>query len=73
MLKKILDEKIKEHSVRGDDLMIESVKVELDNDAEIEMILPMLGGEEEHGDYRFLLKQLKKRNPKAYKKIVNFD
>ena len=73
MLKKILDEKIKEHSVRSDDYVLESVSLDLDNDAEIEMILPMLGAEEEHGEYRFLLKQLKKRNPKAYKKIVNFD
>ena len=56
--------------------MLESKKnvVELDNDPEIEMVLPMFGaGEHEYGDYRFILKQLKKRNPKAFKKIVNLD
>lgn len=77
MLKQILDQKIKEHnSLQDNEVVLESKKtvVELDNDPEIEMVLPMFGADEsEHGDYRFILKQLKKRNPKAFKKIVNLD
>ena len=77
MLKQILNEKIKEQdSLQSAAAVLESKKsiVELDNDPEIEMVLPMFGaGEEEFGDYRFILKQLKKRNPKAFKKIVNLD
>jgi hypothetical protein len=45
-----------------------------DTDPEIEMILPMLAkNDDEHGDYRFMLKQLKRRNPKAFKKIVSYE
>lgn len=77
MLKQILDQKIKEQErLQSDDVVLESkgAVVELDNDPEIEMILPMFGANDsEHADYRFILKQLKKRNPKAFKKIVNFD
>lgn len=76
MLKQILNEKIKEQdSLQAAGAVLESKKVSVDvDDPEIEMVLPMFGAaEEEHGDYRFILKQLKKRNPKAFKKIVNFD
>ena len=72
MLKQILNEKIKEHSTQT---VIESKKttVSLDRDPEIEMALPMLADEDEHDDYRVILGQLKKRNSKAFKKIINFD
>ncbi len=72
MLKQILSEKIKEQSTQT---VIESKKTitSIERDPEIEMILPMIADEGEHEDYRVLLGQLKKRNLKAFKKIVNFD
>lgn len=77
MLKQILNEKIKQQEcLQDDEIVLESKKnsISMGIDPEIEMVLPMLGADEsEHSDYRFLLSQLKKRNPKAFKKIVNFD
>lgn len=75
MLKQILHDKIKEQNdVHSHETVIESKKTSgLEIDPEIEMVLPLLAGEEEYGDYRFLLGQLKKRNSKAFKKIVNLD
>lgn len=77
MLKQILDEKIKQiNDVHPVDAMLESkgLSLALDNDPEIEMVLPIIAkGEEEYDDYRFILKQLKKRNNVAFKKIVNLD
>lgn len=71
MLKQILTNKLKEQDTP---VVIESpVAIENDNESEIDMILPLLGDEHEHGEYRFLLKQLKKRNPTAYKKIISLD
>ena len=75
MLKQILNEKIKEqNSLLSPEIVIESKKTNItDLDPEIEMVLPMIADESEHDDYRFILAQLKKRNSKAFKKIVNMD
>ena len=76
MLKQILQTRIKEKQLQDDQTVIESngTSVTSDIDPEVEMILPMMAsGEHEYSDYRFLLKQLKKRNPKAFQKIINLD
>ena len=75
MLKQILQQKIKEKE-HSDKTVIESTDTSItsDIDPDIELVLPMMAdGEHEYSDYRFLLKQLKKRNPKAFQKIVNLD
>jgi hypothetical protein len=74
MLKKILDEKIKEQE-SASSVVTESKRpaIAIDNDPEIEMVLPMIAKEDEYSDYRIILSQLKKRNSKAFKRIVNFD
>jgi len=74
MLKQILDEKIKEQAT---EVVVETKSkpfIEADHDPEIEQILPFVAKHEgEYDQYRVLLAQLKKRNSKAFKKIVNFD
>lgn len=73
MLKQILQQKIKEKEHR-EETMIESTSVNSDIDPDVELVLPMIAdGEHEYSDYRFILKQLKKRNPKAFQKIANLD
>ena len=74
MLKKLLDEKMKELE-SNPSLVTESKRsaIAIDNDPEIEMVLPMIAKEDEYSDYRIILSQLKKRNSKAFKRIVNFD
>ena len=39
---------------------------------QIERILPIMGEEHEYDDLRFMLKQLKKRNPSAFNKIISY-
>ena len=73
MLKKILSDKLKEQEASSVIESTDAVTVENDGELEIKMILPLLGDEHEHGEYSFLLKQLKKRNPKAYQKIISLD
>lgn len=73
MLKQILQQKIKEKE-RHEETVIESTSVNSDIDPDVELVLPMIAdGEHEYSDYRFILKQLKKRNPKAFQKIANLD
>ena len=73
MLKQILQQKIKEKE-HHEETMIESTSVSSDIDPDVELVLPMIAdGEHEYSDYRFILKQLKKRNPKAFQKIANLD
>ena len=74
MLKQILQQKIKEKE-HSEQTVIESTdNVISDIDPEVELILPMVAdGEHEYDNYRFMLKQLKKRSPKAFQKIVNLD
>lgn len=74
MLKQILETTIKEQSnVQPLDVVLES-KSSLDVDNEIERVLPIIASrEEEYDDYRFILKQLKARNEKAFRKIINLD
>lgn len=73
MLKQILQQKIKEKE-HHEETVIESTDAISDIDPEIELVLPMVAkGEHEYDDYRFLLRQLKKRSPKAFQKIVNLD
>lgn len=68
---------VKEQKLSLASLVNESQKtvISLDNtDQEIDSILPMMDiGEHEHDEYRTLLKQLKRRNPTAYGKAINFD
>ena len=75
MLKQILNEKIKEqNSVQPSSVVLESKGKLSAIDPEIEGILPVIASrEEEYDDYRFILKQLKARNPKAFNKIINLD
>lgn len=77
MLKQLLNEKLVERQNKDYISVFESkkgVNIISDVDPEIEMILPMVASSEaETNEYRFLLKQLKKRNSKAFKKIANFD
>ena len=73
MLKQILQQKIKEKE-HHEETVIESTSVNSDIDPDVELVLPMVAdGEHEYSDYRFILKQLKKRNPKAFQKIANLD
>lgn len=74
MLKQILETTIKEQAnVQPRDVVLES-KSSLDVDNEIERVLPIIASrEEEYDDYRFILKQLKARNEKAFRKIINLD
>ncbi len=74
MLKQILQQKIKEKEHSEETVIESTTSVTSDIDPDIELVLPMMAdGEHEYSDYRFLLKQLKKRNPKAFQKIVNLD
>lgn len=74
MLKQILETTIKEQAdVQPPAVVLES-KSSLDVDNEIERVLPIIASrEEEYDDYRFILKQLKARNEKAFRKIINLD
>ena len=70
-------QQVKEQKTPLTSIVSESQKtvIGLDNtDQEIDSILPMMDiGEHEHDEYRKLLKQLKRRNPAAYGKAINFD
>jgi len=71
MLKDILSNKMKQ---RADAQKLQESSVESDIDSEIESVLPVISSDEsEYDDYRFLLKQLKKSNNVAFKKIVNLE
>ena len=73
MLKQILTNKIKEKE-EGSSLQESFDDIMNNSDPEVEMVLPVIAhGEHEYDEYRFILKQLKRRNPLAFKKIVNLD
>jgi hypothetical protein len=75
MLKQIFSQTLS-GGLQSRDKLIESSTITVDSgiDPEVELVLPLLGAkEEEYDDYRFILKQLKRRNIKAFNKISNLD
>jgi hypothetical protein len=76
MLKNLLKQNINNPKVDEDDTskIAESYESGNEYDEDIEQILPFITQNEgRYDDFRFLLKQLKKRSPEAFKKLSNFD
>lgn len=76
MLKNLLQKNIKnpKQDVDENKKIAESYESGNEYDEDIEQLLPFITRNEgRYDDFRFLLKQLKKRSPEAFKKLSNFE